>query len=96
MKLKKLDPNNPYEKLVIEAEEFRKRNPLGFYKEVQNILREVKENACRRIGIPVDTQLDHNLIFATTEDGIVFFTRADLIVYPELDLAKYMTECIEE
>lgn len=94
MKLKKLDPKVPYEKLVIEAEEFGKRNPLGFYQNVQNIIREAYENACRKIGIPIDTKLDHNLIMATTDDDIIFFSRADLIIYPGLKLDKYMEEII--
>ena len=46
-------------------------------------------NAFDAAGIPRDTILDNNLILATTDD-LVFFTRADLIVYPGLKLDEWM------
>jgi len=92
MALKKLDPKVPYEKLMIEAGEFRQRDPVGFYQKVRNIMREAKESACKKVGIPVDTKFDLRLVVATTEDGIIFYSRADLLIYPGLKLDLWMKE----
>jgi len=82
MELKKLDPKVPYEKLMIKHMKQAKQDPVGFYKKVQDIIREVREGACRKAGIPVDTKLDCRVMIGTTDDGIIFFSRVDLIVYP--------------
>lgn len=83
MESKKLDPKIPYEKLMIKHMKRAKKDPIGFYKEVQNIIRKAHENACRKIGIPIDTKLDDRVMIGTTEDdGIIFFSRVDLILYP--------------
>lgn len=82
MELKKLDPNDPYEKLMIKHMERAKKDPPKFYRDVAKIIQEAKENACRKIGIPIDTELDDRVMIGTTEDGIVFLSRVDLLVYP--------------
>lgn len=92
MKLKELDPNVPYEKMMIENTERLRKGPVGYVEELRGIIREVHESACKKIGIPVDTKMDCNLFFATTEDGICFFTRGDLLIYPGLKLGEYLEE----
>lgn len=92
MKLMKLDPNVPYENYMIKAIREGKKDPVKFHKRVQGIIREAQENACRIIGIPIDTKFDLRLIAATTEDGIIFYTRADLLIYPGLKLDLWMKD----
>ena len=53
--------------------------PIQFRKEVQAIMREVKEKVIKEHNLPKDFVFDCDIIMATTKDDYTFMCRMDLL-----------------
>jgi len=84
MKLKKLDPNDPYEKMMIDNMKKMKENSRAYQKELQRIFKEIKTKALARVGIHEDIKMDCNLYLGTDEDGGGHFFRGDFLPFSKV------------